>query len=410
MRITGIIVEYNPFHNGHLLHLKETINKTKCDCVIAVMSGNFVQRGEPAFVNKWARTEMALEAGVDLVLELPLIYSISSAEGFAYGAVATLNKLGVVDSLCFGSEAGSIEELHAVSQILVNEPPTYKVALKKFLKSGLSFPVARQNALMEYVSTNEFENLSPEVIMSIISTSNNILSIEYMKALIRLSSQIKPFTIKRVSNSYNDNKLTGQISSATAIRSNFLNTSSIEGTLPSTSLDIIKKEERSGRGPVELKNFSDILLYKIRQSEIGYLRNILDVKEGLENKIKEAAENSRSLEELISNIKNKRYTSTRIQRILSYILLNITVDDYKETQSPPSYIRILGFNQKGKELIRTIKDRCDIPIVTNPSKADLGLMKKDVDGTDIYVLGYSNTEFKQARQDLKTPPVIKAFP
>lgn len=405
MSVTGIVIEYNPMHNGHLFHLAQSRVVTNCDYIVGIMSGNFVQRGEPAFINKWARTQMALLGGVDLLIELPLLYSISSAEGFAYGAVSTLNSLGIIDNICFGSESIDMVTLSLVSSILSEEPTAYKNFLQENLKLGFSFPRARQIALTNYIITNNIKNVNSNMIENIISSPNNILGIEYIKALIKISSKITPFAINRISNNYNDAQLTGEISSATSIRNNFYS-SDIKLSLPDFALNIINNEIREGRGPLTLKNFSDIILYKLRHYDAYDIENLLDVEEGLHNRIKRAAEDSGDITECINAIKNKRYTNTRIQRILIYALLGITKDLQKKIKSGPEYIRVLGFNSKGQELLNKIKKNCILPIITNPSSKDAQLLKYDILATDTYVLCYSNSKYKTSKQDLKAPPII----
>ncbi|TDT61620.1 nucleotidyltransferase [Fonticella tunisiensis] len=407
MNVTGIVVEYNPLHNGHIFHLNKTKKITQNDYVIAVMSGNFVQRGEPAFINKWARTKMALEAGIDLVIELPTIYSVSSAEGFAFGAISILNSLEIVDSICFGSELGSIYELNIIGKILAEEPPSYQGLLKYYLKHGLSYPAARLHALTDYISDKNILSLGKNHLNTILQSSNNILAIEYLKALHKLSSTIKPYTIKRVKSKYNDIHLTGYISSATAIRKNFHDLNAVKESMPDFTYKIIQNEISCGRGPVCLNDFSQMILYKLRESSRDFIKSLIDVGEGLENKIKFAAEEASNIEELISMLKNKRYTTTRLQRILIYALLNMTKDIQNQIKMSPDYIRILGFNEKGKDLIKLIKSRCKMPLIINPSKKDTDILVYDMLATDIYVLAYKNNAFRKARQDLKVPPVIK---
>lgn len=406
MNVTGVIVEYNPFHNGHLYHLEQSKNLANSDYIVAVMSGNFVQRGEPAILDKWSRAEMALRAGVDLVLELPFIYSTSSAEGFAFGAVSLLNSLGIVNNICFGSESGDIASLKIISEILANEPREYKEFLQFHLKSGLSFPSAREKALINYIENQEsLKNIAQEI-KDILSNSNNILGIEYLKSLIKLKSSIKPWTIIRKSNSYNQKNMSGAISSATAIRSNFSDINLIQEAVPDYTLEILNREVNLGKGPINIEKFSQTILYKIRSSSTEYIKNLLDVSEGLEYRIKQAAEESSNIDELISRIKNKRYTSTRIQRILLYSIFGITKDYQEQIKNPAEYARILGFTQRGRALLRSLKESSSIPIITNPSLKDLNLLKTDVLATDIYSLAIANPNFKKAKQDLIKSPVI----
>lgn len=406
MKIAGIVVEYNPLHNGHIYHLNRIKTVTGCNYIVAVMSGNFVQRGEPAFVNKWARTKMALLAGVDLVLELPAIYSTSSAEGFAFGSVSTLNSLGVIDSLLFGSEVGDIKKLELVSEILYKEPEEFKFLLKKFLKEGLSFPSSRENALMEYLKNNINETLD---INEIMANSNNILAIEYMKALYNLKSKIKPYTVKRIGNKYIDTNITGFISSATSIRNNF-NDIKVLDTIPSFTKQIIDEEIKAERGPLYLEDFSNIILYKLRKMELFEISELMDVNEGLQYKIKKGAEESSNINELISHIVNKRYPRTRIQRILINVLLENSKEMKNKIKSPVEYIRVLGFNENGKKIIKMIKEECTLPIITNPSRNDIITLKHDIFATDTYVLGYKSAKWRVAKQDLKTPPIYVNYP
>lgn len=405
MRVSGIVVEYNPLHNGHIYHLNHTRKITRCDGIVAVMSGNFVQRGEPAFLNKWARTKMALKAGVDLVLELPVIYSISSAEGFAFGAVSTLDSLGLIDSICFGSEAGDIELLYNISNILYTEPKEYKEFLQSYLKSGLSFPLSREKALFDYFKFLNYSKEHLNCINEVMRNSNNILALEYIKSLMLLSSKIKPYTIKRAGNRYNDTKITGTLSSASSIRKNF-NNPEIDQALPIFSKDIISQEMVYKRCPVTINDFSDIILHRLREMDLDEIGQLLDVSEGLENKIKRASEDSGNIDKLLESVVSKRYPASRIKRILIYSLLGIKNDVKHMIKTPVKYIRVLGFNEKGKEILKNIKKTSILPIITNPSKDDITLLKYDIAATDIYVLGYKESQYKIAKQDLKTPPII----
>lgn len=405
MKASGIVVEYNPLHNGHIYHLNNTRKITGCDGIVAVMSGNFVQRGEPAFLNKWARTNMALKAGVDLVLELPVIYSISSAEGFAFGAVSTLESLGLIDCICFGSESGDLELLYNISSILYSEPKEYKDFLQGYLKLGLSFPLSREKALIDYY---KYLNCSNELLNSIneaMKNSNNILALEYIKSLMLLSSKIKPYTITRAGNNYNDTKITGTLSSASSIRKNF-NNPEIDQALPSFSKNIISQEMEYRRCPVTINDFSDVIIHRLRGMDLDEIAQLLDVNEGLENRIKRASEDSGNIDKLLESTVSRRYPASRIKRILIYSLLGIKKDVKNMLKAPVKYIRVLGFNKKGKELLKNIKKTSVLPIITNPSKNDMELLKYDIAATDLYVLGYKESQYKIAKQDLKTPPVI----
>jgi len=258
MKVLGIVVEYNPFHNGHLYHLQASRASCRADCVVGVMSGNFTQRGEPAIINKWARTEMALLNGVDLVIELPCAYAMASAEYFAFGAVKLLDSLGAVDTLCFGSESGNIQKLAEVASILADEPILYKQALKTSLASGKSFPAARQEALSNYLNSL----LGRDYLSDAITSPNNILGIEYLKALIKLNSKIVPISIERKGSGYHSLELSGEICSATAIRKTLAENNWSDAkqllacALPKQSLAILEREIELGKGPIFPSDFT----------------------------------------------------------------------------------------------------------------------------------------------------------
>ena len=367
MKVVGLVTEYNPFHNGHLYHLEASKKETQSDCSIAVMSGHFLQRGEPAIVDKWSRAKVAVESGVDLVIEIPTLYACSSAEYFAYGSAYLLNALGIVDHICFGSEDGKLETIDEITDKLLSPSKEFQDDLKKFLRNGHSFPRARSLALnMDF----EFK-------------ANNILGIEYIKALKTLKSPITPATIKRIHSDYLDENLKGTIASATAIRKHASNLEDIKSFVPTATYDIMKHHH------VYKEDLIDLLLYKIRTSTLQQMREIHDVSEGLEHKIKKVAERVSSYDELLSGIVSKRFTKTRVQRILVKLLLNIRKDDFIENH--PRYIRILAFNDNGKTLIKRMKKTCTLPIITNINKIQLDddakeMLNLDITATNIYKL------------------------
>ncbi|NLC68442.1 MAG: nucleotidyltransferase [Clostridiaceae bacterium] len=413
MRVLGIIAEYNPFHNGHLYHLKESIALTSADYAVCAMSGNFVQRGEPAVINKWARAKMALMAGIDLVVEIPVAYATASAEYFAHAGVKILDSLGVVDNISFGSETGDIKPLDAIAEILHHEPPSYKSALKSCQDTGLSYPAAVQRALGKYVENHGAPGLRAPEIDQVMGCSNNILGIEYLKALKRLKSNITPVTIKRTANLYTTEYLTGEISSATAIRKNLpkdspLITGDARHSLPGSSIEILENEFSNGRGPVSLDRFSDTILALIRKMMPEEIKAFPGVTEGLENRVKKAAESCGTIDMLIEKASTRRYTVTRLQRILLYLLLNITSREFLEFNSHggPQYIRVLGFNEKGAFLLSKIKKRGSLPIIikvagfTRTNNPVLNkMLEREAFATDIYVLGYKNPEYRYAGQE-----------
>ncbi|MGG5462348.1 nucleotidyltransferase [Clostridium sp. B9] len=383
MNITGIITEYNPFHLGHELHLKSSKDITKCDGVICVMSGNFVQRGLPALTDKWTRTKMALNAGVDLVVELPTVFATSSAEFFAFGAVSLLNSLNVVNNLCFGSESGDIELIKKLSEIIVNEPLEFKEYLKVFLDEGLPFPKARSKALIKYIKEN-YEEIDISNLESILNSSNNILAIEYCKSLYRLKSSITPFTIKRLGADYNEEDLSkDEIASASAIRKSIYSASLEESLefMPEYTYNLLKEAKFS-----DLNKMFELVRYAIL-SNPKILKNIPEASEGIDNKIIQNIGKANSIDELINLCKSKRYSYTRLNRILCHVLLCINKEVLSLRKTPPTYLRILGFNNKGREIIKEIKKNSDIILVNKLSKIKPdSMLEFDIKATNIFSL------------------------
>jgi predicted nucleotidyltransferase len=414
LSVLGLIVEYNPLHNGHLYHFNTSLDITQAEYSICVTSGNFVQRGEPAVVDKWSRTLMALHAGIDLVIEIPVIFCVQSAESFSYGAISILNSLGVVDTLCFGSEIGEIDFLKKIAYIISNEPEEYREHIRQGIDSGLSFAVSRSKAVIKYLKGDlDSEQLSE--IEHMLQSSNNILGLEYIKWLIRLNSQITPVTIKRMYSNYNDLSIDTPFASATAIRSNIReNIDSITNIVPYYTLDILKKQFSLGKGPVYLEDYSQALLCMLRKMSLEEISKVMDVNEGLEHRIKKASLISGDITKLISNIKSKRYAETRIRRILVHLLLGMQKNDFSLAKHAggPQYIRVLGFSEKGKKLLSTIKQRCSLPIITNVGdykKYNNPILKEmielDIRATDIYAACYQNSCFRTGGYDFYNKPV-----
>ena len=388
-KVLAIICEYNPFHNGHLYQLKESIKLVDPDFVVCIMSGNFVERGNTALINKWARTEMALSSGVDMVIELPTIYSISSAENFAAGAIKILNSLNCQTYLSFGSECGDLKTLKKFAEVLVKEPAEYKTMLNHELSKGLSFPKARENALLLYI--NDIRNSA-----NILSGSNNILAIEYLKQIINTNSKVVPITIKRVGSDYNSTTISNNIASATGIREMLLQKKSVKNLMPKEAYNILKEELQNGRFVLDVSQFEKQIIYKLRCMSLEQIANLPDVSEGLEYKIKEAANTCNTLEALTSIIKSKRYTLTRIKRILLYALLDITKQDYQDSLKINPYIRVLGISDNGKLLLSNISKQKKLNVITsvkqfldkNKNNTLKTMLEKDIFATNIYTLEY----------------------
>lgn len=396
-RVLGIIAEYNPFHNGHLYHIAKSKQETSAEYVIAVISGNFVQRGNTSIINKWKKAKMALLNGVDLVIELPTIYSISSAENFAEGAIKIFNSLGIVDTISFGMEANDIATLNNIANVLYNEPKEYITILSHELKKGNSFPKARENALLMYL--NDIKRYA-----NVMAGSNNILGIEYLKAMRRTKSTITPIGIKREKVLYNDKYIVDEFASATAIRKMLMTKqlNDISKVMPRSSYLLLGEELKKGHYVVDLSRFEKEILYTLRKMSIENISKLPDVSEGLENSIKNAADSCNTLEELINIVKTKRFTQTRIQRILLYALLDIDKKQMEVSRKISPYIRILGFNNKGKELISEMVNlNPKLNVVTSvkkyidsvSNKNLKEMLEKDILATNIYTLGYYSDSY-----------------
>lgn len=382
MNITGIITEYNPFHLGHKYHLDCLRKDTNADGVICIMSGNFMQRGEPALLDKYNRAEMAVKNGVDLVIELPLVFAASSAEFFAQGAIRILDKTSVVNNIYFGSEHGEIEDLIKIAEILVNENDELKSTIKDYLKQALPFPKARQNALKDIMPSN----INPKIIES----SNNILGIEYIKSLLKINSKMKPVTLKRSGSNYNDYDTGKLFPSATAIRECFNSKKDIlllKDMLPEESYNHLESLYNNNYDFVNPEKIFNYVKYKILL-EGSNLKNLLDVSEGIDNKIIKEIVSSNSLKELILNIKSKRYTYTRISRILLSFFLGFEKYDIKSLlNDTPDYIRPLAFNDTGCKILKEIKKSENIKIINKVSKEENNkYLDLDILGTKAYSL------------------------
>lgn len=388
-KVLAIICEYNPLHNGHLYHIKESIKIAQPDFVVCIMSGNFVERGNTALINKWARTEMAITSGVDMVIELPTIYSISSAENFAAGAIKILNSLKCDTTLSFGSECGDVATLTKFAEIILKEPPEYITMLNHELSKGLSFPKARENAMLLYI--NDIRNST-----RVLSGSNNILGIEYLKQIIKTGNKITPITIKRSGTEYNSVSTRNNIASATAIREMLLQKKSVKHLIPQFSYSILKQELGSGKFVLDISEFEKQIIYKLRCMSLEQIANLPDVSEGLEHKIKEVANLCNNLNSLVFMVKSKRYTLTRINRIMLYTLLDITKQDYIDSQKVVPYSRVLGISDKGEFLLSELSKNKRLNIITsvkkfmdnNHNKILTNMLKKDIMATNIYTLGY----------------------
>lgn len=404
--ILAIISEYNPFHNGHKLHVEKSKELTGADYVICITSGNFVQRGEPALIDKFIRAEMALKNGIDLIIELPTVFATSTAELFATGAMKIIKELKIVNYISFGSESGDIQKLNTLAELFLEEPSDFVELLQVEMKKGISYPKALENATSRYFHDKSMGE--------VLSSPNNTLGIEYLKAIKKQSIEAIPVTVKRDVTIEEDlNKIKTGLTSGSNIRRLILNNKRYDFTLPHESFEMLEKAKEENLLVPGLKVFEDIIIYKIRELSIDVLKQYPDVIEGLENKIKQASLISTNYEELISNIKSKRYTEARIKRILTHILLDITKEDIDLALRTRPYIRVLGFNEKGRAMLSalrktTIKRTCTAvkEFVESHSKNYdlLNTFMKDIYATNIYNIATkqkANTDYTNRVLSLK---------
>ena len=369
MKITGIIAEYNPFHNGHAYQIEQA-KKNGADYIIIVMSGNFLQRGTPAILDKWTRAKMALSAGADLIIELPAVFATASAQYFARGGVSILDKLGCVDTISFGCESNDIHMIHELSSFLWKEPDSYKEKLQTFLKKGNSFPKARELALSS--------ELSPEV-ATFASSPNNILALEYSIALLERGSNMNILPIERKGSGYHMDQIkAGTLPSATAIRKvlqsnnniDCMNSSidSLSDYVPKTVSSIIKEQAINC---IYQDDFSLLLKYKLLSQGNSSFAEYADVSEDLSDKIHKNLRYYRDYTQFCELLKSKELTYSRINRALTHILLNITQDMYEDikTNDYAAYERILGFKKSSKEVLSNIGKNNKIPLITKLTHA-----------------------------------------
>lgn len=362
MKTVGIIAEYNPLHNGHRYQIQKARELSNADFVIVAMSGNFVQRGEPAIYDKYTRTRMALDAGADLVLEIPSCFAVGSAEDFASCASSLLSRLGVIDHLCFGSECGDLEVLMQIAEILAFETEDYKKILKQALTNGKTFPEAQTEALTAILS-QDFKAL--------LASPNNLLGIEYCKALLRLNSPIQPLTITRHGFGYHDTEICSDGSS-------FASASAIRKALSETDVSSIQKQipwkfDSAALCPVFADDLSELLNYRLLDLYHTHteLTDFSDVSKELADRLNHQLWDFQSFTERIQALKTRQYTYTRISRALLHILLGIKTSDMQmfRSQGYAEYARVLGFRKNAVPLMSSIKSNGTIPLISKVSNA-----------------------------------------
>ena len=377
MKILGIIVEYNPFHTGHLYHLQKAKEMVKPDLTIAIMSGNYVQRGEVAIIDKFKRSELAIKYGVDLVIELPFAYVCQSADYFCKGAIDLLYHIGITD-LVFGSECGDIHLFKEIASAIKNNPADYDQYVKNAMKQGLRYPDACNQALSLLLNKS-------------IQTPNDLLGLGYVKEVINHDYPICLHCIQR-SNDYHDTSLT-KIASATALRKALKEKQDVHDYL----LDMSYYDHL-----YDQSNFFDYLKYQIIIQDIHHLKKIHLVDEGIENLLKKVIFDTNSYEELVNSLTSKRYTKTRIQRMLLHILMNNTKDEIKNC-FPIDYILVLKMNQKGQKYLKTIKKTCSYHIITNLSSYKHPALDLEIKSSKLLSL----IDHKMIKKEFKNIPVIE---
>lgn len=374
MKTVGIIAEYNPFHNGHAYQIDEIKKRTGADYVIIAMSGNFVQRGTPAIIDKYARTQMALCCGADLVLELPTLWATASAEDFATAGVTLLDQLGCVDFLCFGAESNDLAALLKLAAILTEEPDVYKAALSDELKKGQSFPTARRNALASFCAYSE-----------LLDSPNNILAIEYLKALRRRDSSMKPFLIQREGFGYHDTDLSVSVHpSATGIRkllfSEDVDWSLLKGSMPEEAYAILSNYSKEYPF-IDINNFSIQLNYRLLLEQVHGYESFRDISNEISNRLLKNRYQFLSFSQFCELNKSRDITYTRINRALLHLLLNITDEAVwagKALDYIP-YLRPLGFRKTSSFILSVIKRNSHVPLISKLADAHKVLSKDSFD-------------------------------
>ena len=398
MRVVGIVTEFNPFHNGHALLLERAREAMGEDtAVVCCMSGDFVQRGEAAVWSKFARAEAAARCGADLVFELPLPWALSSAEGFARGGVGLLAALGVVDCLCFGSECGETEPLERAAEALLR--PALAAELRRELESGIPFAAARQRALAA---------VTDEETARLVETPNNILAVEYIRAIYELGLDLGFMTVRR-EGAEHDGQGEGSIRSASELRSRIAAGKSCSGFMPDAALAVFEREAERGRGPVLMETLEPMLLARLRMLPDEEFSRLPDASEGLGNRLRAAVRDEPTLDGVLAAAKSKRYALSRIRRMTMCACLGVREG---MAEGVPPYARLLAASERGRELLRRAQDKSRIPIITKAAAArqlpreTLSVFELGSGARDLYVLGYRAAAERRGGTDWRTGPAL----
>lgn len=401
MKACGLIVEYNPFHHGHIYHIQEAKKASGADCMIAVMSGNFLQRGEPAIIDKFHRTKAALSAGIDIVIELPYPFAVQNSDLFAKGSVQSLHEIGV-SSICFGSESGDISHFITSYKIFKEKEPIYDEILNNFLREGYSFPEASKQAYQKIGLTSDAMNLAQP---------NNILGFSYVKAILDNELPIEALTIKRTKSNYHDETITSSIASATSIRKQLLElnviTSELIATIPKETMQQLQYYKDTSTTWHTWENYFKFIHYRVMTMSLEELAAVQGVDEGLEHRIKRTAKEATSFTEWVKAIKTKRYTWTRLQRMFVHLLTNTTKSDIKRMihgNSVP-YVRILGLTDTGQAYLNSQKKRMNVPLLSKLTRNIDPMLSLEEKATDAYYSILPPEKKNQLRKQEFQPPV-----
>lgn len=391
----GIIAEYNPFHKGHEYHIAQSKKITGADCTVVVMSGNFVQRGEPAIIDKYIRSNMALQCGADLVIELPVKCALGSSSYFSMGSIKILNALKV-NNLCFGSEYGDLAVFTKVADLITNNSDKIDSIIHEQVKTGISYPLARNNAILQCIGDT--------VPKDFITKPNNILGLEYILEIKKQKADITPHTIKRIGNEYHSTEISGVFASASALRTSiFSNPVMFYDNIPSECAKILKEYFKKFK-PVFIDDFTDVIFYKlmeIKNNRIFFENDIADLPDYLLNRLLKNIESAKNVTALIESAKTKDITYTRISRALMHLLLDIKEDDYLKLKTQPCpYIRVLGFNDAGQKYLASVKKDIACPIIVKPADYKDEL-KQDIYASDIYNMILSHKSGTETVSDYK---------
>ena len=382
MKSVGIICEYNPFHNGHLYHLNKVKELYPDHTIILVMSGNFTERGDASIINKWDKTKIALNYGVDIVVELPYVFAVESADKFAYASVDILNELDV-EAIIFGSESNNVDKLYELADIQLNDKK-YNRLVKDYLDEGINYPTALSKALYDITGKK-------------IDKPNDILALSYIREIIKNNYVIKPISIKR-NNDYNSLDLNDGMTSASSIRYALFNNENVDSYIPDKVKDYLDK-------PIFNNDYFSLLKYKILSEDDLSIYQTVD--EGIENRLKKYIVSSKNIDEFILKVKTKRYTYNKLNRMFNHIICNFTKEEASRLNKV-EYIRILGFSYKGQDYLNKIKKEIELPIITKFGSIDSEMLDIEYRTTSVYTYPLNEKDkIKLIEDEFKHPPIIR---